>query len=252
MKIYCEFNTDYEPLLQDIVNYAIENYGNHLNISTLIEIELADKELFPYETEGKLASKEKIFLNSGRFELLPCLDIKTLYDNTDFKSIVNTLVHEMGHLNDWLAMPNLYECVFDCQNKKHYSIALFWLEYIAESRTANLGLYDYTSYCKDVASELWDIQMCSLKPEELNRHNYYWLNKHLSYFIPRAYSDLHKYLSMIKVPHLKDYILELVDELERLKALGTFDDVTLLYDLYENHVMGTLKGAKERIDSHGK
>lgn len=39
MKIYCEFNTDYEPLLQDIVNYAIENYaienyGNHLNIST--------------------------------------------------------------------------------------------------------------------------------------------------------------------------------------------------------------------------
>ena len=57
----CEFNTDYEPLLQDIVNYAIENYGNNLNISTLTEIELADKELFPYETEGKLASKEKIF-----------------------------------------------------------------------------------------------------------------------------------------------------------------------------------------------
>ena len=55
MKIYCEFNTDYEPLLQDLVNY-----GNHLNISTLTEIELADKELFPYETEGKLASKEKI------------------------------------------------------------------------------------------------------------------------------------------------------------------------------------------------
>ena len=219
MKIYCEFNTDYEPLLQDIVNYAIENYGNNLNISTLTEIELADKELFPYETEGKLASKEKIFLSSGRFELLPCLDIKTLYDNTDFKSIVNTLVHEMGHLNDWLAMPNLYECVFDFQNKKHYLIALFWLEYIAESRTANLGLYDYTSYCKDVASESWDIQMCSVKPEELNRHNYYWLNKHLSYFIPRAYSDLHKYLSMIKVPHLKDYILELIDELERLKAL---------------------------------
>lgn len=150
MKIYCEFNTDYEP---------------------------------------KLASKEKIFLSSGRFELLPCLDIKTLYDNTDFKSIVNTLIHEMGHLNDWLAMPNLYECVFDCQNKKHYLIALFWLEYIAESRTANLGLYDYTSYCKDVASELWDIQMCSLKPEEF--------------------------------------------KLERLKGLGTFDDVTLLYDLYD-------------------
>ena len=38
---------------------------------------------------------------------------------------------------------------------------------------------------------------------------------------------------MIKVPHLKDYILELIDELERLKALGTFDAVTLLYDLYD-------------------
>ena len=59
------------------------------------------------------------------------------------------------------------------------------------------------------------------------------MNKHLSYFIPRAYSDLHKYLSMIKVPHLKDYILELIDELERLKALGTFDAVTLLDDLYD-------------------
>lgn len=59
MKIYCEFNTDYEPLLQDIVNYAIENYGNNLNISTLTEIELADKELFPYETEGKWLVKKK-------------------------------------------------------------------------------------------------------------------------------------------------------------------------------------------------
>lgn len=81
MTIYCEFNTDYEPLLQDIVNYAIEDYGNYLNISTLIEIELADKELFPYETEGKLASKEKIFLSSGRFELLPCFNVINFREN---------------------------------------------------------------------------------------------------------------------------------------------------------------------------
>lgn len=111
MKILCDFNAEYEPLLKKIVEYALENYGNGLNVNTLKEIELVDKQLFPYSTEGKLVGKDKIVLSSETFELLPCLEISQLYDDINFKAIVNTVIHEIGHLTDYIRMPNLYDCV---------------------------------------------------------------------------------------------------------------------------------------------
>lgn len=233
MKIFCTFNKDYEPLLKQTVEYAIENYGKDLNVDTLEEIELADKKLFPYSTEGKLISKERIVLSSETFEFLPYLDITQLYDNIYFKEIVNTIIHEMGHLTDYVSMPHLYDCVFNPKNKRYYLIALFWLEYLAESRTANLGLVNYVPYCKNFATESWDIQLYSENPKYFNRHNYYWLNKHLSYFIPRAENNLHKYLPLINIPNLKNHILDLIGELRRLKSMDYFDDITILYDLYK-------------------
>lgn len=41
MKIFCTFNKDYEPLLKQTVEYAIENYGKDLNVDTLEEIPLS-------------------------------------------------------------------------------------------------------------------------------------------------------------------------------------------------------------------
>ena len=50
-----------------------------------IESVLKEKEIvidsITYETEGKLASKEKIFLSSGRFELLPCFNVINFREN---------------------------------------------------------------------------------------------------------------------------------------------------------------------------
>lgn len=47
-----------------------------------------------------------------------------------------TIFHEMGHINDMVYMPNLYNYVFENSQKKtvNYILmsSLFWIEYIAE------------------------------------------------------------------------------------------------------------------------
>lgn len=40
-------------------------------------------------------------ITSRLYDILPCLSIEKLENNPNFKMIVNTLYHEMGHITDW-------------------------------------------------------------------------------------------------------------------------------------------------------
>lgn len=100
-------------LSNQVVEYILNKYDNQLNITTLEEIELVDKNIFEYDTDAKIISKNKIVVTSRLYELLPSLDILSLITNNDFKLLCNTIYHEMGYINDMALMPQLYRCVLN-------------------------------------------------------------------------------------------------------------------------------------------
>ena len=69
MKIYCLYNHEYHIFLNKVVELILNQYGSDLNINTLKEIELVNKNECAYETDGKVIDNSKIIVTS---RLLPC------------------------------------------------------------------------------------------------------------------------------------------------------------------------------------
>lgn len=77
MKIYCLYNQKFHDFLNEVVELILDKYGSQLNIDTLEEVELVNKNTFQYDTDGRVVDSHKIIVTSRLYELLPSLDIKT-------------------------------------------------------------------------------------------------------------------------------------------------------------------------------
>ena len=234
MRIYCLYNRIFHIFLNEVVQYVLDRYGCELNIITLREIELVDKNTFQYETDGKVLSQDKIIVTSRLYEQLPNLDIRLLVDNNDFKLICNTIYHEMGHINDMIIMPKLYGCVLNNENiDANYISSLFWLEYIAEKRTAGLEDVNDMGICEEFVERNWNCTYSN--PNTADDKNFFYLNKVLPYFLARTSdkSIRKQFLDVIENKLLVRYIEEIGVEIERLELVGDFDEPEILQDLYQ-------------------
>lgn len=233
MKIYCLYNEEFDQFLKEVVQLILSKYGLQLNIESLEEIELVNKNAYSYETDGKVISNSKIIVTSRLYELLPTLDVKALEDNTNFTILKQTLYHEMGHINDMTLLPKLYECAFSEDPNKEQIASQFWLEYIAEKRTTIFEGFQSFDLCDEFVKEDWRCTMCSLDVN-INSTNFAYLTKVLPYFMAatRDNSVRVKYINEIKNKLLVQYINELDIELKNLEDSYLFDDVTMLNNLY--------------------
>lgn len=234
MKIFCLYDSELHIFLNEVVQYVLNRYVDQLNISTLEEIELVDKNTFQYETDGKTINKSKIIVTSRLYELLPCFDIQSLIENNDFKLLCNTIYHEMGHVNDMILMPHLYDCVLNCEKiDDNYVASLFWLEYTAEKRTAGLDNVNDMDICDQFVERKWECSFSNL--DSTSDKNFFYLNKVLPYFMARTLdkSVRQSYLAAIDNKLLVKYIEEINIELEQLEQVGYFDDPSILQNLYQ-------------------
>lgn len=233
MKVFCLYNNEFHEFLDKVVKQVLAIYGSKLNITSLEEIELVDKNEFSYPTDGKMINSKKIVVTSRLYELLPSFDIDNLEDNNDYKLIINTLYHEMGHISDMVIMKKLYTHGLNEGYKKEQITSRFWLEYIAEKRNVWFDDND-VKFCKDFINGNW---MCSIYDpcSNFDGSNFFYLLKVLPYFLAKSNSVKlrEKYLSMIKNKLLKDFIVDLGDEIKKLEKIGIFDDILLLDDLYD-------------------
>lgn len=233
MQILCQYNQSMQLFLCHTVEYVLEYYGSNLQLDKLKAIELVPKETFSYATDGKTCEKgTKIIVTSQLYELLPTLNITNLHDNPNFKMIINTLYHEMGHVNDWLQMPILYSIVEEMDDAKHALPGLIWLEYIAEKRSCSTNLVPYTEFCDDFVSRRWNSNQFDY--QQANERNFYYLIKSIPYFLARTLdSNLRlNYLSRMKNLLLKQFIEEIDTELYRLEHIPFFDTPKELEPLY--------------------
>lgn len=236
MKVFCQYDNVLDSFLNNVVKYTINLYGESLDISEVQEIELVDIKELEYDTDGRTYSDgKKIILTSRLYELLPTYDITELEGNENFKLIINTIFHEMGHATDWKLFPNIYKVAEESEDVKQYLPAFFWLEYLAEKRSSIQGLAtdNEKEFCDDFVKRNWrvrKIDFCSS-----SESNFFYLNKALSYFMGKSTQEYVRdgYLDKMVNHLLKEYILELEVEINKLEKLMPFDDAVLLQEMYE-------------------
>ena len=233
MKIYCFYNYEYHIFLNKVVELVLNQYGSDLNISTLREIELRNINEFEIITDGRTVGNGKIIVTSRLYDYLPTLDLEKLQENEDYKRIRQTIHHEMGHINDMAAMPNLYKYASDSGNNKEQEASQFWLEYLADKRSVGFEGLDDDAYCKDFVNNNWECTMSSTT-DNFDDRNYAYLTKHLPYFIARTEDDniRNKYMYFVRNSLLKEYINEADIELKKLEKIYPFDDMLELNDLF--------------------
>lgn len=233
MRIYCLYNQKFHIFLNEVVELILDRYGSQLDIDTLEEIELVNKNEFEYDTDGRIINSHKIIVTSRLYELLPTLDIEKLNDNKNYKILRQTLYHEMGHINDMVLMPNLYKCAFREDDSKERIVSQFWLEYIAERRSDGFEGIKNFDLCNDFVKQNWE---CTLKDfhSNFNSSNFAYLIKALPYFMAatRDFDIKNTYISQLKNILLIEFIKELDNEILNLENRKLFDDVAVLTDLY--------------------
>lgn len=237
MKIYCFYSHEYDTFLNKIVALILDKYGSQLNIGTLQEIELIDKNDLPYETDGKVLNASKIIVTSRLYELLPHLDIDALNGNENYAMLRKTLYHEMGHINDMALMPKLYNCVLESFEGRKINadsiVSLLWIEYVAEKRTAFFENAYNLEICDEFVKRKWHCTIADPYARYGDK-NFFYLTKLLPYFMARTNKkDLREqYLNRIENKLLIQYINEIDSELRLLETKGLFDDVYFLKRLY--------------------
>lgn len=236
MNVFCKYNNDLERFLKNVVEYTIKLYGENLDISEVQEIELVDIKEFEYDTDGRTyAGGKKIFLTSRLYDLLPSYDVTELEENEIFKLIVNTIFHEMGHATDWKLFPNIYKVAEDMNDMKQSLPAIFWLEYLAEKRSSVQGLLtdNEEKFCDDFVKRRWRANKIDFSSASEN--NFFYLNKALSYFMGKTTKAniRDKYLDKMVNLLLKEYVLDLEVEIDKLEKTMPFDNVLVLRGLYD-------------------
>lgn len=234
MNIKCSYSKELSAFLNDIVQYVLSAYAQELDLSNLEEIELYKKESFQSLSDGRTVEHgTRIILSSRLIEQLPCYCVDTLLQNPNFMCFINTLYHEMGHVNDWTKMPILYGTVSEENDVQDIMVAMFWLEYIAEKRSYMTGLSRtiHKEYCEDFIRREWKAKEFDF--QRACESNYFYLVKATSYFMARSsdYSERKDYLRRVKNPLLRDFIEDLDKELKKLEECGQFDGLEPLVPL---------------------
>lgn len=211
----------------------LEKYGSKLNLDTLEEIELVDKNVYEYITDGRVIDCHKIVVTSRLYELLPSFRIEELNDNTNFKELKQTLYHEMGHINDMILMPVLYKYGFREDDSRERIVSQFWLEYIAEKRSYGFEGIKNFNFCDEFVKADWKCAINSFD-SNFNTSNFAYLIKCLPYFMATTSEDKIRnfYLKQIKNKLLINFINALNEEIVKLESRELFDNVVVLYDLY--------------------
>lgn len=233
MKIQCLYSEKYERFLEETVKYIIARWGNELDLSGLEIIELKESDKYQLNSEGRTYNKGKnILLSSEAYDQLDELAIEKVADSEKFKSIVNTIYHEMVHASDWKKMPQLYGMVEDNSESSLRIASLFWLEYLAEKRSNEKGLVNHNSFCEDFVTREWKAYKINFN--DINTENFIYLCKALPYFMGRSTEPEKRttYLAIMKNRLLKEMIVELDHEIKVLEAQYPFDDPEKLNDLY--------------------
>lgn len=234
MKVFCKYNKEFDSFLKKTVKYTIERYGQYLDVTDIEEIELQNIKDFSYETDGKTYDGgRKILVTSRLYELLPSFDIRKIKNDRNFKMLINTQFHEMGHATDWKKMPNLYNSVEMRPTSKDGIASLFWVEYLAEKRSQAFSQSDDDSFCNNFAKSHW--RAYKSDPESTRHDNFTYLCKVMPYFLARTIGpDIRQqYLDIMENQLLKDFILEITKEIERLESIPFFDDIQELRGLYD-------------------
>lgn len=233
MKIQCLYSEKYERFLEETVEYIIARWGNELDLSGLEIIELKESDKYQINSEGRTYNKGKnIVLSSDTYDQLDELAIEKMADSEKFKSIVNTIYHEMGHASDWKKMPQLYGMVEDNSESSLKIASLFWLEYLAEKRSSEKGLVNHNSFCEDFVTREW--KAYRIDYNDIDTENFIYLCKILPYFMGRTIEQQKRttYLTIMKNTLLKEMIVELDHEIKVLEVQYPFDDPEKLNDLY--------------------
>lgn len=234
MKIICQYNKELENFLEKVVEYTLSKYGQELNLVNLQEIELRDISEFDLKKDGTTYENgTKIMVTSRLYDMLPCLSVEKLENNPNFKMIVNTLYHEMGHITDWAQYPRIYAEAESMENKKVGLPSLFWIEYIAEKRSQSKDNSNSTEFCVQFVKGQWHAHYCSF--DDIKEENFFYMNKVISYFMARTVDVIfrEKFMNEISNELLKEYLCELRVEIERLEKLLPFDEPEKLCDLYD-------------------
>lgn len=234
MKIFCKYNKEFDSFLKKTVKYTIDRYGQYLDVTSIEEIELQDIKNFSYETDGKTYDEgRKILLTSRLYELLPSFDIRKIKNDTNFKMLIDTQFHEMGHATDWKRMPNLYNAVIMHPTSEDGIASLFWVEYLAEKRSQDFSPLDYNSFCNEFAKNHWRAYKSDL--DSTGYDNFSYLCKVMPYFLVRTIepNKRKQYLGIMENQLLKNFILEITEEIERLESIPFFDDPQELWGLYD-------------------
>lgn len=159
MKVFCGYNEKYDHFLKQVVDYVLEQYGYTLDTRNLKEIELVRVIEDNVLSDGRLeACGTRIVLSERKYRKLPYLDISRLKEDDAFRSVVSTLVHEMGHATDMIRMPTMYRQVYDSEeNLTPETVAtLLFLEYIANLRTDAIYTGEHNTFCLQVAKGMWN------------------------------------------------------------------------------------------------
>ncbi len=239
MNIICQYDKKLENFLKDVVEYTLCKYGQELNLDNLQQIELMNISEFDLLKDGSTEEHgTKIILTSRLYDMLPSFSIEKIEGNADFKMIVNTLYHEMGHITDWRKYPKLYAEAESMDNLKIGLPALFWLEYLAEKRSCLKDGSNCSDFCKQFVERQWRAYYSNF--DDIEEGNFLYLNKVIPYFLARTV-DIHvreKYESDINNELLKNYLLELRIEVERLESILPFDEpekLNILYDIMNKY-----------------
>jgi len=250
VNIICRYNKKLEDFLKSVVEYTLGKYGQELNLVNLQQIELINISKFNLEKDGSTDKNgTRIIVTSRLYDMLPCFSIEKIEKDTNFKKIVNTLYHEMGHITDWVRYPKLYAEAETMENVKVGLPALFWLEYIAEKRSCLKNDYDNFEFCNQFVKRQWHAYYSNFY--DIKESNFLYLNKMLPYFLARTVdtNDREKYVNEINNELLKNYIQELRVEVDRLEKLLPFDEaekLNILYGIMNKYYDGFCKKYKPR------
>lgn len=232
MKIFCKYAPQFDDFLKDVVNYVLDAFGNDLCFDDLEEIELIDVKELSIQTDGRTVDNgKKIILTSRLYTQLPEYDISKLGNNENFKLIVTTLYHEMVHVSDMKTMHSIYAAAQNLNNKKQMLSSYFWVEYLAEKRSASTGLVDFNQYCNDFAKRQWKAYKFNF--ETYSEDNFVYLCKALAYYMARTTkSNTRKtYNDKIGNTLLNEFVIDIGQELICLENKLPFDNVETLDNL---------------------
>lgn len=207
-----------------------------MSLDGLGEIELIED--LPGFSDGRtIQGSKKIVLASRLFHGLPTYEISKLSNNENYRHIISTIFHEMGHASDMKAMPNIYAIAQDLEHKEQMLPAYFWIEYLAEKRSYSANIASHIEYCEDFVARKWRsyrFDFCTYTEE-----NFFYLCKALAYFMGRTIDSnmRQEYCAKMKNPLLKSFISSIAEELLVLESYLPFDDVGKLFDL--ENIMNT-------------